>query len=197
MKSSFVALAVLLVACAAPTPPPTRYLLPADVPEGTVRVDPPVRIGISKLAVAPYLSQLGLVVETEAGQIRAARQHQWAEPLAAGLRRQLREQVSKALGLDVSADPTQSKHWDFVLDVSIERLHGTLGGEAVLLARWRVTPRNAEGAVATYRFARSQPLSRAGYGGLVDAEISLIEDLAGEIAASLAGLSEIESAGRP
>ena len=53
MKASFIALTVFLVACAASTPPPTRYLLPADVPEGTVRVDPPVRIGISTGSVLP------------------------------------------------------------------------------------------------------------------------------------------------
>jgi hypothetical protein len=197
MKASFIALTVFLVACAASTPPPTRYLLPADVPEGTVRVDPPVRIGISKLVVAPYLSQRGLVVETEKRQIRAARQHQWAEPLAAGLRRQLRAQLSKALGFDVSADPTQRTRWDFVIDVSIERLHGTLDGDAVLVAHWRVTPTKARGDAASYRIARSQPLPRAGYGGLVDAEISLIDGLAGEIAASLAGLSDVPSGERP
>lgn len=186
MRVLAIAAAVLLVACSSPTASPTRYLLPADVPEGTFRVDAPVRIGIAIVEVAPYLSQPGLAVETTERQIRNARSHQWAEPLDAGIRRQLRAGVSKALEFDVSADPTQRRRWDYVVDVAIERLHGNLDGQAVLVARWRITPRRGGDEVAAYRFARSQSLPRAGYAGLVDAEVMLLDGLAAEIAASLA-----------
>ena len=55
-------------------------------------------------------------------------------------------------------------------------------GEAVLVARWRVTPAAGKGEVATYQFSATRPLAREGYAGLVDAEI----DLAGELAAAIA-----------
>lgn len=191
MRVGLSILSAAFLACASSAPLPTRYLLPADVPPGSARVDAPVRVGIATVSVAPYLVPTGLAVETESRQIRTARQHEWAEPLAVGVRRQLRASVSRALGYDVSADATERRQWDRVVDVSIERLHGTLEGEAVLVASWRVTPRGPGAEAATYRLSRTQPLPRAGYAGLVDAEVALIDGLAEEIAASLAAGSAV------
>jgi uncharacterized lipoprotein YmbA len=194
MKARLSVMALLLMACTSSTPLPARYLLPADVPMGTTRVDAPVRIGLATVTVAPYLAQPGIAIETEKRQIRNARQHEWAEPLADGIRRQLRAGVSTGLGFDVAADATQRRHWNYAVDVAIERLHGTLEGEALLVARWRVTSVGPGGEVSTFRLARSVPLSKAGYAGLVEAEVLLIDGLAGEIAASLAGLEAAPTA---
>ena len=181
----FVVAPALVVGCSAKTVPPTQYLLPAEVPRGIVRVDPPLQIGRGRLELAPYLAQPGLVVETDAQQVRSAREHQWAEPLDAGLRRSLRAGISRAAGFDVSADATQRARWDYAVDVDVERFHGTLAGEAVLVARWRVSPVRGKGDPVRYRFSASEPLPRAGYPGLVEAEIALAGQLADAIAASL------------
>jgi uncharacterized lipoprotein YmbA len=174
---------VLLVGCAGSSVPPTQYLLRADPAERSGRVEAPVRVGLGRVDVAPYLDQSGIVVETEAGQVQAAREHQWAEPLGAGLRSYLRAEMSAALGHDVSASPADLAHWDYTLDVYVDRLHGTMAGTAVLDASYRITPR--AGAVTAYRFSRSAPLPREGYPGLVDAEADLVRQLAQAIAASL------------
>lgn len=180
---------LLLVACAGASPPPqTIYLLRADLPEETTPVEAPARIGLLRVAVAPYLKQPGLVVETETHQVRPARYHRWAEPLEEGLHRFLRAEISKALGTDLSDDATQRTEWDYAVEVGVDQLHGTLSGEALLAASWRITRRGGAEEIAKFRMTRSEPLPRSGYAGLVDAEISLARHLALAIAQSLRDL---------
>ena len=185
MRAAALLASLLLAACAGTTPDTTRYLLPASAPLGTARVEPPVWIGLGRIAVAPYLSQAGLVVETRAHQVRPARFHQWAEPLADGLRRFLRSEISASLGFDIGADISQRRRWDYRVDVSVDRLHGNLSGEALLVARWWIAPGSGQGENAAFRFAASQPLPREGYPGLVDAQIELARQLAVAITESL------------
>ena len=185
MRKTALSLGLLLVACSSAAPQTHRYLLPNEVPAGTARMQAPLQIGLGRIEVAPYLGAPGLVVETETHQIRPARYHIWAEPLADGLRRLLRAEISKELGYDVSADTTQQARWDHTVDIQIDRLHGTLTGKAVLVAQWRIVPKS--GDVSAFRFSESRPLPRDGYPGLVEAEIALTRQLARAIAESLRG----------
>jgi uncharacterized lipoprotein YmbA len=189
MRFTAIFSTLLLVACAgAPPPSHTHYLLRTDQPEETARVEAPARVGLLRVAVAPYLRQPGLVLETETHQVRPARFHRWAEPLEEGLRRFLRAEISKALGSDVSDDPTQRTEWDYAVEVGIDQLHGTLSGKARLEASWRISRGGGTEEIARFRMTRSEPLARDGYAGLVDAEIGLARHLALAIAASLRDL---------
>ena len=185
MRSCLFLSAVLLLSCASTAPTPTRYLLPAEVPAGTAMLDPAVKIGLGRIDVPSYLSEPGIVVETGDGQVRAARQHLWAEPLDEGLRRFLRMEIANAIGHDVGSDASERSSWDVTVDVAIDRLHGNLSGEALLMARWRVS-RQAGKQSARYRFSATEPLARPGYAGLVDAEVLLARRLARAIAESVA-----------
>ena len=176
---------LLVVACAGSTPTTTRYLLRSEAQSGTSRLEPPVWIALNDVDVAPYLSDLGLVVETQPHQVRPARYHVWAEPLADGLRRFLAAEISNVLGFPVGTDAARKHEWDRTVDVSIDRLHGTLSGEALLVARWSIAPQAGEGEA--FQFSASEPLPREGYAGLVDAEIALARQLARAIAESLRG----------
>jgi uncharacterized lipoprotein YmbA len=140
--------------------------------------------------VATYLRQPGLVIETATHQMRAARYHLWAEPLDEGLLRFLRAQISNALGYDVSADAVHRKQWDYGVEVRVDQLHGTLSGQALLSASWRVTRGDGADEVGKFRFTRSAPLAQDGYPALVEAEIGLLGQLAAAIADSLRELVE-------
>ena len=185
MRFSLFLCAVLLLSCASTATIPTRYLLPAEVPAGTAMLDPPVWIGLGRIDIPPYLGERGIVVETGDGQVRAARQHLWAEPLDEGLRRFLRIEIANAIGHDVSSDATERAGWDITVDIRIDRFHGNLSGEALLMARWRVTRKAGEDP-ARYRFSAIEPLARPGYPGLVDSEVLLARQLARAIAESVA-----------
>jgi len=185
-----LAIATLLmvaIACAGTSAPPqtSYYLLPVEGPAGVTRLDAPVKVGLSRIQVADYLSQDGLIVETTDGTIRPARFHEWAEPLSDGLRRVLFEQISTALGYAISTDTARRSDWELVLDVEIDRLHGTLSGDAILVARWRLTPREAPERSVAYRFSQTQPLQHEGYPALVETETMLLQELSDAIAGSI------------
>jgi uncharacterized lipoprotein YmbA len=142
-----------------------------------------MRYGLGRVTVAPYLAQPGIVVETAAGQVHAARGHLWAEPLGAGVRSLLRAELSSAIGQQVNADQTTRVHWAFAVDVSIDRLHGTMEGTAVIDAAFRITPQ--AGTPSESRFSQSVQIPQEGYDGMIEAEADLVAALAREIAARL------------
>ena len=127
--------------------------------------------------------QQRMIEPFEAGQVRAARHHQWAEPLDAGVRAYLRAEISAAVGYEVSATPVDGIAWDYTVDVHVERLHGTMQGMAVLDASYLVSGPDTK--ATEYRFHGSLPLPREGYPGVVDAEAALARELAQSIASAL------------
>jgi len=184
-STAFVLCTAMLVACASAAPERTLYLLRAAPTGASGRVEAPVDVFLDRVSVAPYLNQAGILVETEAGQMRAASDHRWAEPLDVGLRSLLRAEISSALGYDVSSRAADRQTWDYSVGVSVDRMHGTMMGTALLEAAYWIVPGSDEGEVATYRFSQSVLLDREGYGGLVDAERRLVRELAEAIAQSL------------
>lgn len=183
MRLVALTLALSLVACGGSAPVRTFYLLRGETPERTARVEGVPRVGLSRVVVAPYLDQSGIVVESAAREITPARNHHWAEPLEDGLRLLLRTELSTALGEDVGLDPADRGRWQHDVQVFVEQLHGSMAGRALLVADFRIASRGGE--TAEYRFSRSQPLPREGYAGLVDAEAALVRQLAQAIASSL------------
>ena len=176
----------LLVACSSTTPDPTLYLMRGEASETSGRIDAPIRAGLGRLLVAPYLlSSRGIVVETASGEIRAARQHQWAEPLDAGLRWFLHAEIARAIGHEVGGGLVDLKDWDYTIDVYVARFHGTMSGSALLEGSYVIRPSAKSEELREYRFSKSQPLSAEGYAALVAAEQSLASELAASIAEAL------------
>jgi len=186
MRFVSVVCCLFLFACGGATPVRTQYLLRAEIPERTVRVDTPASIALGRITVASYLDQFGIVIETDDREVRAARNHQWAEPLADGLRLYLRDEITSVLGEEVALDPADRTDWDAVVDVFVEQLHGTVAGQAVLVASFRIKTRGKSSVkVVEQRFAQSIALEREGYAGLVNAEVALLQQLAEAIAADV------------
>jgi uncharacterized lipoprotein YmbA len=174
---------LLVLACGGSVTPNTLYLLRAEAPGSTVWVEGPPRVGLGRVVIAPYLDQSGVVLETAPREVTPARDHQWAEPLDEALELFLRDEISNALGEQVGVDPADRDRWVHTVNVFVQSFHGTLEGTAVLDAFYRIESR--AGKIETRRFARSQPLAREGYGGLVDAQADLARQLARAIADAL------------
>ena len=180
------ALLALQVGCSSPTPEPNLYLMRGEAVESSGRVDASARVGLGRLVVAPYLlASRGIVVEVAPGEVRAARQHQWAETLDAGLRWFLRGEIARGLGDEVGAGLIDRSDWDYTVDIYIAQFHGTMSGTAILEASYLIRPRADSSAVREYAFSKSQPLSDEGYAALVVAEQSLAGELGASIAESL------------
>ncbi len=184
MTRAGLALALCLAACAGTPPEREYYLLRADVPQGLGAADGDRATGLGRVSVASYLDRAGIVLQVNEHRVREARYHLWAEPLSDGIWYYLRDGISSELGRALNTEP-DADAWRYRVDVSVEEFHGSLNGEARLVARW--TLRNvAEGAViASERFARTRRQTADGYPGLVDTQIALLDELAQTIARAL------------
>jgi len=177
---------VLLTACSSQPPQTATYLLRSEVPAGADVALRDSGIALGNIRVANYIDQPGLVLATGDGTIHAARYHVWAEPLQVALRRYLADQISDASGRDIAAMPDSATVTR--VDVSVDQLHGTGSGVAVLVAYWNVA---SQGASKSYRFSEQQALSGDGYDALVRAQESLLKRLAEAISASLPAAGQV------
>jgi uncharacterized lipoprotein YmbA len=175
----------VLTACSG-TPVQSRYyLLRSDIEQQSRDLAPSKNFAMGRLLIAPYIEQPGIILETTAGEIRPAMHNQWAEPMHEGLRQFLRVEVSSAVGEDIF--PEEYSDGDLAFDIRIDQLHGTADGDALLVAYWWIR-RDGE-ILESYQFVETRALTRDGYGALVDAEKSLLSELARRIAG---GLKEVQ-----
>jgi len=171
----------LLTACAGAPVEPSYYLLRPDTAATSRALEPaPFRLG--PVSVAPYIDRAGLLLETGPGQIRPARNHLWAEPVQDGVRALLALEISRALGRDIL--PQDPHGTGPVISVRIDQMHGTRGGAATLVAYWSLI--EAGNTIIAEQFAETLPLAQDGYGALASAQKTLLQRLAGGIAARLA-----------
>jgi uncharacterized lipoprotein YmbA len=180
---------VLLSGCVGTPAPDTQYyLLRAD--NAPAAVLPLSNVHLSKVVIAPYLDQAGLVLEHQPGTIAIARYHQWSEPLSFSLKNFLSQTLSTRYGQEIRTGTKglgvgqgqQGK----ALEVTIDQLHGTVEGDVKLVASWTLQGREASPAPITYhKFSRTLPLSKDGYAALVQAQKQLLTELAQAIAETL------------
>ena len=177
----------LMLACSggSKVPEPTYYLLRADSGLQSGAQIAPVSIGLGRVSIADYLAQDGVVVATGDGQVRAAQQHLWAEPLDNSVRLYLRDAVATQLGQWVSADLAGRQSWQYRIDVRIDEWHGALSGEVRLVAEWTLLDVTSGKTLSKRRFERTGGLTADGYDALVAEQTRLLDQLAADIAANL------------
>lgn len=178
---------VLISGCAGSGPPElSRYLLRSEVPFAERPLMDTPRVIIGRVLVAPYLNQLGIVVETAPGQVRAARYHLWAEPLDQGLRQYLRQTLSREMAVDVGLDSAAG--WDYRLDVRFEEFHGSQDGRVDLTADYSWTLAAGDAVTDTIQrrmFTGSEPLTDDGYTAMVAAHKRLLDRLVATVVREL------------
>lgn len=191
MRTALLMLTVFVLAgCASSSPSPeiNRYLLRAEasLPDGEQNA--PVNIGIGRVALASYLDQSGIVLQTGPDEIRPARQHLWAEPLGEGIRIYLRDAMSSELGYPVSADTANRLNWNYRVDVVIDQLHGSLQGDVTIDASWKLLDVSADKTLGQFRFRRNVAQPEEGYDSLVTTQKALLNELAAAIAVSFTNM---------
>jgi uncharacterized lipoprotein YmbA len=184
MKRLLIILVVFLAGCGGKTPELTQYLLRADA-SGQTTEPAVVSIGIGELTVAHYIDDPGLVIESSDGEVRAARHHQWAEPLRESLRGYLANEIATASGHPIGGQEHKTSSWKRRIDIHIDQLHGNMDGEATLVAQWALIDTARLRLLAEEHYSGTEPLSGDGYEALVRAEKILLSRLAVAIAATL------------
>jgi uncharacterized lipoprotein YmbA len=181
MRIASLILLLLLAGCATQTPEPDYYLLRPTEALQSGKLRPSKNFSLGNIVIASYLDQSGLLLETADGTLRAARQSLWAEPVYEGVRNILFVEIALANGEELL--PTKLNKETTVVDIRIDEFHGTHDGNAKLVAYWWLQ-RDGE-VLSIHRFSKSKALVADGYSALVDAEETLLTELAQEIAASL------------
>ncbi|MBL4567771.1 MAG: membrane integrity-associated transporter subunit PqiC [Porticoccus sp.] len=179
--------ALFLVGCSSsPVPSLNQYLLRTDTPVQFSQQDSVV-VGIGTVTVAPYIDGLGLVLETGNGEVHIARDHQWVEPLRVSLRSFLSGKISKELGQPIRAYSYGKIEVSRRIDIRIDELHGTINGDAKLVAYWVIIDSDKQVVLSENSFIDTEALTRGGYDALVEAQKKLLDRLASGIAATLSG----------
>ena len=179
-------LLLTLFGCAStPAPAPAEYLLRPPVEESARPLQQPPGAALGRVTVAPYLDRPGIVVETGGPRIQVARNHRWAEPLPQALRRTLQLGIGQASGRAVADRQHEPGGAEVVVDVDVERLHGTLEGKVTLAANWQLRDARTGRVLGRHELVRSTLTGESGYDAMVSAQIDLLQALAQAIARTL------------
>ncbi|RRJ83435.1 PqiC family protein [Aestuariirhabdus litorea] len=175
---------VALTGCLSSPPQSSYYLLRSDAkPAASSQVMPVTLVSVD---VANYIDQEGLVLESSKGEVQTAQYHLWAEPLRHSLMQFMSNEISANSGRVVlnglGAGPADTRR----LTITIDQLHGSVDGDAVLTAYWTLVTEKPEGLVSQdYRWSGRLPLSEDGYAALVAAERALLVELSKQIGSTL------------
>ena len=181
-----VLLAIAVVAgCTSSVPTLNQYLLRSDASSQYTVEKQSAVVGFGSVVVASYIDGLGLVLESNEGEVRAARDHQWAEPLRDSLRVFMAQEISTNAGQVIRAYSIGENDWQRRIDLRIDQLHGTANGKAKLVAYWQVFDTDKRTVISENGFSETESLRADGYEALVAAEKALLIRLAAKMAASL------------
>ena len=118
-------------------------------------------------------------------EVRAARDHQWAEPLRESLRTYLAREISAQAGQVIRSQRGGETDWQRRIDIRIDELHGTAAGDARLVAYWTIFDLENRTVIAENGFVETEALADSGYGALVQSHKILLSKLASAISATL------------
>lgn len=144
---------------------------------GPVLVLGPVR-------VAAYLDRPQIVTKGSGNEMKLSEFERWAEPLTDNIKAVLASNLSVLVPTErVSFYPARlPAHLDLRISVEVLRFDGSLGGEAVLEARWSLHASDAEEPILTKRSRFEQATGGPGYDAFVEALNRTVEALSREVA---------------
>ncbi|MGH8022677.1 MAG: PqiC family protein [Limisphaerales bacterium] len=138
------------------------YLLAAQTPQPETAPAPTQGciVRILPVEVARYLQTRDMVIRTGTNELFLAKFHEWAEPVAAGVRRVLVETLQGSHGIkEVLTDqpsPTGAKVYNVSVQVSAcEATDFNGDGSIVFEAAWEISPSGAPSSPAARGFFRA------------------------------------------
>jgi len=192
MNVTTVALALLTLAAAgcASAVNPTRYyvLAPAKAPAVARPADTgqrDLRVGIRSVELPRHIERPQIVTRARGNRLEVSDFQQWGAPLRHAVPGVLAENIAQLVPTDQVAVFPWGRGFvpDAQVIVELSQFEGTLGGEAVLAARWRVLGRTGDQTVTG--ITRLSEAAGADYDSLVAAQSRLIGGLSRDIADAL------------
>lgn len=147
-------------------------------------------VGLGPVTLPKYLDRPQIVTQSGTHEVELADFHKWAEPLSENVSHVLTENLSALLSTDrVLQYPWRSSNpLDYQVVVDFWQFDATMGGEAVLVARWSLLGSDGQTALITRKSQVIQHPTSQNYESLVEAMSRNLENLSREIAEAIKAL---------
>ncbi len=181
---------LILTGCAS-TAPTKFYSLTSEVtPDITYKADVPDRnfsVGVGPVTVADYLDRPQIVTRTGRNEIKVSDFNKWAGSLESDILRVLAENLSTLLFIrHVYSHPWKSYvPLNYRVEVDVTRFEGTVGGDVVLKASWRISAGKENTLIMMDSGSFSEQAVGTDYNSVVAAKSRALADLSRVIAASI------------
>ncbi len=164
IRMLMIAAALLIVVGCAATPPPDFYQLNEPAVTQLTGLERGIAVGVGPINLAPYLDRPQIVIRGVGHKLELSEFNRWAEPLNDSVSRVIIVNLSNMLeSTRIFKIPRRNKTipLEFRIEIDIARFDGTLGGNAMLVARWTLYGRE-EAALLTKVSLISESSSAAG-----------------------------------
>lgn len=171
-RLSLAPLAVLVLgitACSTVSVAPRHFVLQQGALSQTQPSDMVINVSLPL-----YLRDSGLVLAQGSHEIHHAKSFHWAEPLATGVERSLRYDLSRAAEAGFKGVNK--------LDVVVQQFHGSQSGRVILTSTWQAKLAcTQQGTPLAGYFAQELEQEGSGYSAMVQAQRLLLTKLSDEI----------------
>ena len=151
---------------------------------------PEIKLGVGPITVPASLKRSQVATRVQGNQYAFDEFNRWAGVLEKDIANVVGDNLGVLLGVEkVGFFPWM--HYfapSYRVIVDIQRLDGSLDGEAVLGARWAVADAAGKEFLAGDKIILRQPLEEPGYASLIKAESLLVAELSKKIAVEINGL---------
>ena len=170
--------------CAPTTPSPTFYQLEESASTQLSGVERGTPIGVGPVIMAAYLNRPHVVTRATNHKLDLSEFNRWAEPLKDSVSRVIAVNLSNMLKTNrIYLIPMRSTAipLEFSVEIDIPRFDGTLGDDAMLVARWTLYGKGGN-ALLTKVSIIKEPSGGEGYDKLISAQNRALQRLSREIA---------------
>lgn len=137
-----------------------------------------MQLGVGPVVIPDNLKRSQIVTRQHGNQFEFDEFNRWAGVLEKDIEAVIGDNLGVLLGVENIGFFPWQPHFSpsYRVVIEIQRLDGSLGGEAVLDARWTVLGSDGKQTLAGARSVFRRPSTEPGYAGLVKAESQVIVD---------------------
>ena len=151
---------------------------------------PEIKLGVGPITIPASLKRSQVATRQHGNQYAFDEFNRWAGVLEKDITNVVGDNLGVLLGVEKIGFFPWMHYFtpSYRVIVDIQRLDGSLDGEAVLGARWAVADAEGKEFLAGDKIVLRQPLQEASYAALVKAESLLVAELSKTIAGEINGL---------
>ena len=151
---------------------------------------PEIKLGVGPITIPASLKRSQVATRQHGNQYAFDEFNRWAGVLEKDITNVVGDNLGVLLGVEKIGFFPWMHYFtpSYRVIVDIQRLDGSLDGEAVLGARWAVADAEGKEFLAGDKIVLRQPLQEASYAALVKAESLLVAELSKKIAGEIDGL---------